>query len=65
MMAIRPCEPEVVRAAAGWLATTPRDHPYRVGVVGGTQDEARRRFVAAMAAWEELHERARQEPGQA
>lgn len=57
-MGFKLCEPEVYEAAIGWLATTPADHPYRIGVVGGSEEEARRRFVAAMAAWEELHERA-------
>ena len=56
-MPIGPCEPDCVEAAGGWLATTPRDHPYRIGVMGETKDEARRRFVAAFAAWEELHDR--------
>ncbi len=60
-MRIRPCEPNVLRVQAGWLATTPRDHPYRIGVIGDTQEEARRRFVAAFAAWEELHERAEED----
>jgi hypothetical protein len=58
MGAIRPCEPDVVEFHSGWMATTPPDHPYRVGVVGKTEDEARRRFTAAMAAWQELHDRA-------
>ena len=58
---IRPCEPDIQEAAVGWLATTPRDHPYRIGVVGESRDEAYRRFVAAFAAWEELHERAQAE----
>lgn len=57
-MRIRPCEPETREAAAGWLATTPRDHPYRIGVTGETREEATRRFAAAFAAWQELHERA-------
>lgn len=56
-MPIRPCEPDYVQAAGGWLATTPRDHPYRIGVIGETREEAERRFVAAFAAWEELHGR--------
>lgn len=60
-MAVRQCEPEMRKAFKGWLATTPRDHDYRIGVVGDTEDEARRRFVAALAAWEELHERAEAE----
>lgn len=60
-MSIRPCEPDINQAASGWLATTPADHPYRIGVVGQDPDEARRRFVAAFAAWEELHDRAEEQ----
>jgi hypothetical protein len=56
-MTIRQCEPDLVEIVAGWLATTPRDHPYRIGVVGQSPDEARRRFEAAVAAWGELHAR--------
>lgn len=50
-------EPVVALGACGWMATTPRDHPYRVGVVGDSEDQARRRFADAMFAWRELHER--------
>jgi len=57
-MPLRPCEPDVRHAAIGWLASTPSDHPYRIGVVGRDEQEARRRFDAAMAAWGELHDRA-------
>jgi hypothetical protein len=42
------------------MAITPSDHPYRIGVVGADPDEARRRFTAAFAAWEELRARAEQ-----
>ncbi len=56
-MAIRPCEPDFKAIPSGVLALTPLDHPYKVGVVGTDRDEARRRFTAAMAAWEELHRR--------
>lgn len=57
-MPLRVCEPDVMPIAAGWIATTPADHPYRIGVVGDDADQARRRFDAAFAAWEELHDRA-------
>lgn len=60
-MPLRICEPTVCRAAIGWLATTPPDHPYRIGVVGQDELDARRRFAAAFAAWEELHDRAEAE----
>jgi hypothetical protein len=56
-MSLRPCEPNLRRTPSGWLATTPRDHPYRIGVTGSTKDDALRRFVAEFAAWEELHDR--------
>jgi hypothetical protein len=59
---IRPCEPVVTEAAVGWLAVTPRDHPYRIGTVGDSRVEAERRFRAAFLAWEELHDRAEVEP---
>lgn len=41
-MQVRPYEPEIFEAAEGWLATTPRDHPYRIGVVGESRAEAGR-----------------------
>jgi hypothetical protein len=56
-MTIRRCEPDFKTIPSGVMALTPRDHPYKVGVVGTDRDEARRRFAAAMAAWEELHDR--------
>ncbi len=52
------CEPDVRPCPVGYLATTPADHPYRIGVVGVDADQARRRFAAEFAAWEELHARA-------
>jgi hypothetical protein len=57
---MRPCEPDIKETVTGWLAVTPPDYPYRIGVVGNTVEEAQRRFVAALAAWEELHQRAEQ-----
>ena len=57
---LRPCEPDIRSCPVGYLATTPRDHPYRIGVVGGDVDEAKRRFVAEFAAWEDLHAYAEQ-----
>ena len=58
---IRPSEPEIVRWVSGFAATTPRDHPYRIGVVGSDENEARRRFTAAFAAWDELSHRSKNE----
>lgn len=56
---IRPCEPDILDIRSGEvMAVTPRDHPYRIGVTGWTEDEARRRFVAEFAAWQELRDRA-------
>lgn len=57
-MPLRPCEPDLRDTPSGWLASSPPDYPYRIGVVGQTEEEARRRFVVALAAWSELHERA-------
>lgn len=51
------CVPDVRPSRAGWLAITPKGHPYRIGVEGDSPEEARRRFSAELAAWEELHER--------
>lgn len=56
-MRLRPCEPHLRQTATGWLAATPADYPYRIGVEGSSDDEARRRFAAAFAAWDELHSR--------
>jgi hypothetical protein len=53
-----PCEPQILCGARGWLAVSPPDYPYRIGVVGLTEDEARQRFSIALAEWEELHGRA-------
>ena len=55
-MVMRPCEPDIQEARAGWLATAPPDYPYRIGVIGQDKAEARKRFIAALAAWGELHE---------
>ena len=55
-MSMRPCEPDISQVKAGVLATTPPDYPYRFGVIGRDEAEARRRFTAALARWAELHE---------
>lgn len=55
---LRPCEPNILAVPAGFLATTPPDYPYQFAVPGGDEEQARRRFAAAFAAWEELHDRA-------
>jgi hypothetical protein len=52
------CDPVVRESAVGWLATTPTEHPYRIGVVGRDEDDAREQFGIAFAGWEVLHERA-------
>lgn len=56
-MTIETCEPEIFEGPAGWLATTPPAHSHRIGVVGATREEARRRFLLAMEAWRQLDER--------
>lgn len=57
----RDAEPRLMRCRRGWLALTPKDHPYRVGVIGADEAEARRRFTVALESWKDLHERAQQE----
>ena len=57
-MPLRPCEPTIRESVAGWRAFSPPAYPLRIGVVGDTESEARSRFAAALAAWEELDERA-------
>jgi len=42
-----------------WLASTPADHPYRIGVLGDDPAEAKANFEAALAEWGALHERPR------
>lgn len=49
--------PRVTEVREGWLASTPPEHQYRVGVVGQNREEALERLMAAMEAWEELHSR--------
>ena len=56
-MALKTCEPDIRSLRSGVLATAPRDFPYRIGVVGQDEAEARRRFSAAWEAWSELHDR--------
>ena len=60
-MSMRPCEPDITQARAGVQATAPPDYPYRIGVVGHDEAEARRRFSAALAAWGVLHDRIEEE----
>jgi hypothetical protein len=56
-MSLRACEPNLREGPGGWLANTPPDYPYRIGVVGEDRDDARERFTAALAPWSELHDR--------
>lgn len=51
--------PVVRKARCGWIAHTPPEHPYRVGVQGGTAEEARELFFKEMAEWAELDRRRR------
>jgi hypothetical protein len=52
------CEPVIRSARSGYSATTPNEYPYRIGVVGTTEADARERFGDALAAWTDLHDRA-------
>lgn len=61
-MTLRPCEPRYLQTGQGWIAATPPDYPLAIGVSGDTRDEAGRRFIAAVAAWEELIEREEEPP---
>jgi len=45
------CEPEIMTVRAGVLARTPSDHAFRIGVIGGDEEEARRLFKQALAQW--------------
>jgi hypothetical protein len=56
-MTLRSCVPDIRPLATGVLATAPRDFPYRIGVVGDSEDQARERFQTAWEAWSELHDR--------
>jgi hypothetical protein len=56
-MSMSPCEPELRESSSGWLASSPPEYPYRIGVVGGSPDEARDLFQDALDAWGELHSR--------
>lgn len=50
-------EPRVVMARSGYLAVSPPGATPRIGVIGATEEEARRRFSKALDAWDELEER--------
>jgi hypothetical protein len=62
-MAIQPetvtmLEPRLIeRRNGGWLAVTEDDSPVRIGVVGGTEAEARERFHEALTRWRAAYER--------
>jgi hypothetical protein len=62
-MAIQPeavttLEPRLIeRRNGGWLAVTDDDSPVRIGVVGGTEAEARERFHEALTRWRAAYER--------
>jgi hypothetical protein len=55
------CEPEIRQSVAGWLATTPASHAFRIGVLGDTREQAESRFRDALTRWEVLYERAQAE----
>jgi hypothetical protein len=55
-MAVNECEPDLVATPAGVLATTPRSHEYRIGVVAENQETARERFHLALADWRRIGE---------
>lgn len=50
-------EPKIVMSVHGeWLATTPITSPLRIGVMGVTEDDARRKFEASLERWKEIYE---------
>lgn len=50
-------EPNVVMSRYGeWLATTPITSPLRIGVMGITEEDARRKFESTLERWKEIHE---------
>lgn len=49
-------DPVVRPVRSGWLATTPPDHPLRVGVVGADESEARILFSEELREWAALRE---------
>ena len=51
------CKPVMRSISAGWLAASPPEYPYRIGVTGSSQEEALRLFAEAVTAWRELHSR--------
>ncbi len=52
------CTPQVVSTPGGWLASSPSDFPYRIGVVAPSSREATDRFAEALDRWHRLHDAA-------
>lgn len=48
--------PVVRPARCGWLATTPPEHPFRIGVIGADEGEARVKFKDELRAWAALRD---------
>jgi hypothetical protein len=49
---LRTIEPQVTsRQCGGWLAVSPVEAPFRFGVVGSTEQEARDRFRQSLDKW--------------
>jgi hypothetical protein len=61
MFVIPNCTPELRRCPNGWLAVTPAEHPYRIGVIGHTEEDAKSAFSTEMDAWRDLHDYAQAE----
>ena len=47
-------EPQLIKTESRWLALSPPDARFHVGVVGADEDEARRRLAQELAAWDRL-----------
>ena len=56
-------EPVIVHARTGVLAVAEPGSPIRVGVLGDSEEDARRRFAEELEAWAELAERPQEQAG--
>lgn len=50
-------EPNIVMTKHGdYLATTPRTSPLRIGVIGISEDDAKRKFSETIKYWQQIAE---------
>lgn len=43
----------IARACGGWLATTPKEHRFRIGVTADTKEEAELKLLQTIERWTE------------